>query len=93
MERNNCKNGSFSDQVRNYACATQHSGDYSCNDIKIFKRHGAFVYFSIQVKVDIIESDDFPAASRQALFVLYNCARLSKILEKYDSDVSNGKKF
>ncbi len=44
----------------------------------------------MQVKVDVTESDDFPVISRQALFVLYNCARLSKILEKYKNEIDKG---
>ena len=49
---------------------------------------GIFIY--MQVKVDVTESDDFPAICRQALFVLYNCARLSKILQKYNNEVDKG---
>ena len=45
----------------------------------------------MQLKVDVSDSCDIPVTCRQALFVFYNCARLSKILEKYKNEVGKGR--
>jgi hypothetical protein len=45
----------------------------------------------MQLKVDVSDSCDIPVTCRQALFVFYNCARLSKILEKYKNEVDKGR--
>lgn len=42
-----------------------------------------------QVKIDLCEtSREF----RQATFVLYNCARLSKLFQNFDENVKNGER-
>lgn len=42
------------------------------------------------MKLDVTDNEELPLNCREVLFVLYNCARLSKILEKHEKKVEEG---
>ncbi|XP_028414459.1 uncharacterized protein LOC114537597 [Dendronephthya gigantea] len=58
--------------------------------VSVIKLEILLVPSNFQVKLDVTESNDVPPSCRQALFVLYNCARLAKILEKYQYEIDQG---
>ncbi len=58
------------------------------NDINKFK-----IIDPSQLNVELYDFDDLDQElklSEQSSFILYNCARLNAIVEKYDSNISNG---